>query len=79
MRIFATIALSVIVALCAPAGVYASSNTTSIQKHHLHRVAYVAVSPKATALVPVAPKQVDDDSDGLTRNVDECNRGCIGN
>ena len=32
----------------------------------------------ATALAP-AVKPVDDDSDGLTRNIDECNRGCIGN
>jgi hypothetical protein len=42
-----------------------------------HEVVYLAITPKAVALVP-APKAVDDDSDGLNRNIDECNSGCIG-
>jgi hypothetical protein len=39
---------------------------------------HAAISPKATALAP-AVKPNDDDPDGLTRNRDECNRGCIDN
>jgi hypothetical protein len=32
----------------------------------------------ATALVPAVPAvKVDDDSDGLSRNHEDCNRGCI--
>jgi hypothetical protein len=36
-----------------------------------------AIPKTATASVPAV--KVDDDSDGLTRNADECNRGCIDN
>jgi hypothetical protein len=36
-----------------------------------------AIPKTATAFVPAV--RVDDDSDGLTRNPDECNRGCIDN
>jgi hypothetical protein len=80
MRIFTTLALALGVALCAPVGAFASNSVTPTHRHHaVHQVVYVAISPKATAFVPVAPKQVDDDSDGLSRNVEDCNRGCIGN
>jgi hypothetical protein len=43
--------------------------------HQVERAHRHAIPQTATAFVP-APK-VDDDSDGLTRNRDECNRGCI--
>ena len=64
-------------ALCftlAPFAAHATAN------HHdaLHQIqqAQRHVIPKtASAFVP-APK-VDDDSDGLSRNNEDCNRGCI--
>jgi hypothetical protein len=79
MRIFTTIALTLGVVLCAPVGASASNGVAPTYKYHAHyRVAFVAISPQATAFVPVTPKKVDDDSDGLSRNVEDCNRGCIG-
>ncbi len=78
MRTFTISALILGVALCAPVGAYASNVPAPIHKHHAHhQVVYLAMTPNATALAP-ALKPVDDDSDGLTRNIDECNRGCIG-
>jgi len=42
--------------------------------HHMQRHAIPAT---ATASVPAV--KIDDDSNGLTRNREECNRGCIDN
>jgi hypothetical protein len=77
MKTFTISSLFLWFALCAPVGAYASDGVP--HKHHVHHpVVYLQMTPKAAALVP-APKAVDDDSDGLTRNIDECNRGCIDN
>jgi hypothetical protein len=70
--------LSVItLAMCFAFAPIAAHATT--QDHHaVHQVrqAQRHVIPKsATAFVPAV--KLDDDSDGLTRNRDECNRGCI--
>jgi hypothetical protein len=45
--------------------------------HHLRQEQRYAIPKSATAFVPAV--RVDDDSDGLSRNPDECNRGCIDN
>jgi hypothetical protein len=61
------------VALCfalAPVAAHAT-----VQHHHALHHPHAAISANATALVPAV--KVDDDSNGLTRNRDECNRGCI--
>jgi hypothetical protein len=49
----------------------------TVQQHHAVHHQHAAISPSATALVPAV--KLDDDSDGLTRNRDECNRGCVDN
>jgi hypothetical protein len=43
--------------------------------HHAPQTQRLAIPVGATAFVPAV--KLDDDSDGLTRNRDECNRGCI--
>jgi hypothetical protein len=44
-------------------------------RHVLHETQRHAIPMTATAAVPAV--KLDDDSDGLTRNREECNRGCI--
>jgi hypothetical protein len=48
-------------------------------RHHdgLHHAQRHAIPVSATAFVPAA--KVDDNSDGLSRNREDCNRGCIDN
>ena len=65
-----TITLAMAFAL-APLAAHATA-----QRHHaLHR--QHAVSAAATALVPAV--KLDDNSDGLSRNREDCNRGCVDN
>ncbi len=87
MKTFTISVLILGVSLCAPVGVYASDRAAPVHKHHahhrvayLHSVAYTALSPKAVALVP-APVVVPaaPETDGLSRNRDDCNYGCIDN
>jgi hypothetical protein len=80
MRIVSTLAPMVAVAfgvaLLAPVSALAKDSAHPYHKHAIHQVAYVGVSPKATALAP-APVVPVKDTDGLSRNSDDCNRGCI--
>jgi hypothetical protein len=65
-------------ALCfalAPFGARATVQHHPALHQSQHQAQRHAIAMTATALVPAA--KVDDDSDGLTRNHDECNRGCI--
>jgi hypothetical protein len=63
-------------ALCFALAPFAAHATaSSVQHHRAPHHERAAISATATALVPAV--KVDDDSDGLTRNRDECNRGCI--
>ena len=63
-------------AMCFALAPFAAHATTKAVQHHraLHHER-AAISPTATALVPAV--KVDDDSDGLSRNHEDCNRGCI--
>jgi hypothetical protein len=57
-----------------------ATDTTAQHYHALHQAerAQRYVIPKsATAFVPAV--KVGDDSDGLSRNREDCNRGCIDN
>jgi hypothetical protein len=47
------------------------------QRHHALHHQHAAISAAATALVPAA--KFDDNADGLSRNREDCNRGCIDN
>jgi hypothetical protein len=87
MRLAATLTLALSVALAAPIAAYPSDSMRPIHKHRTHgpKVAHAWVHPSATTLAPaitiapVAPAPPDNDSDGLSRNPDDCNRGCIDN
>jgi hypothetical protein len=66
-------------ALCfalAPFAAHATAEHRSAL-HHMHEAQRHTIPATARAFVP--PVKLDDDSDGLTRNHDECNRGCIDN
>ena len=86
MRLATTIALALCIALPAPIAANASDAVIPIHKHrtHMHPSVYGSFNPAAAALapphaiVPVAPTvKSDDDYDGLSRDPDQCNRGCI--
>jgi hypothetical protein len=67
-------------AMCFALTPFAAHATSNDVQHHraVHNVQQAqrhAIPTSATAFVPAF--KVDDDSDGLTRNRDECNRGCI--
>jgi hypothetical protein len=69
---FSTMSLAICFAL-APFAAHATP-----QHHHaLHQAQRHAIPESATAFVPAA--KVDDNSDGLSRNREDCNRGCIDN
>jgi hypothetical protein len=80
MRIVSTLAPMVAVAfgvaLSAPVSALASDSAHPYHKHAIHQAAYVGVSPRATALAP-APVVPVKESNGLSRNSDDCNEGCI--
>lgn len=71
---FSTMTLAMCFAL-APFAAHATA------QHHHAMAQRHAVSMTATAFAPVVTPAVklDDDSNGLTRNREECNRGCIDN
>jgi len=56
-----------------------AAHATASHHHAIHQAQRHAISMTATAFAPVVIPAVklDDDSDGLTRNREECNRGCI--
>ena len=68
---------------CAMAAVPAAANASNDGARRWTQVQYIGAIPaSAEALSPsiLAPaKGQDDNSDGLTRRTDECNRGCIDN
>jgi hypothetical protein len=76
MKLFTVFSLAMCFAL-APFAAHATNN--AVRHHHpLHYVQQAqrsAIPMAATALVPAV--KMDDDSDGLSRNHEDCNRGCI--
>ena len=65
-------------ALCfalTPFGANATDN--AVRHHHALHHKHAAISATANALVPRV--RTEDDSDGLSRNRNQCNRGCIDN
>lgn len=62
-----------------PAAANASDGGTK-HRTHVHHVRTIPTSAEALSPSILAPAMSrDDDSDGLTRNTAECNRGCIDN
>ena len=88
MRIVSTfapmVALAFGVALVATTSALPGDGAHPFHKHanEMHRVAYAGLSSNATALAPargVAPALPASETDGLSRNLDDCVRyGCIG-
>ena len=54
-----------------------AAHATAQHHHAIHQAQRHAIPITATAFAPVV--KLDDDSGGLTRNREECNRGCIDN
>ena len=87
MKLVTGVMLALCVALPAPTVAYASDGVNPVHKHRTHpqHAVHGWFDPAATALVPMvgivrAPALTsNDDSDGLSRDGDQCNRGCIDN
>jgi hypothetical protein len=75
MKFFTVFSLAMCFAL-TPFAAHATDK--AVQHHRALHYDRAAISATATALVPAVPAvKVDDDSDGLSRNREDCNRGCI--
>jgi hypothetical protein len=73
---------TIILAMCFALSPFAAHATAQHRHviHHVQRAQRYAIPMAATALVPAVPAvKIDDDSDGLSRNREDCNRGCIDN
>ena len=88
MRLATTIALALCIALPGPIAANASDAVIPIHKHrtHMHLEVYRSFNPATIAwapphaIFPVAPAaRSDDNYDGLSRDPDQCNHGCIDN
>jgi hypothetical protein len=87
MRLTTILALALCVAVSAPIAAVASEGLTGMHKHrvHIHQVVRGSFKASATALVPPfaivptapAARSDKDKYDGLSRERDDCNYGCI--
>ncbi len=70
------VGLSFGVAMAAPISALADDGAHPFHKHavEMHRAAYSGLSSNATAL---APAVLTNDTDGLSRNSEDCNKGCL--
>ncbi len=72
---------TIILAMCFALAPFAAHATAQHHHalHHMQQAQRAAIRMAAIALVPAVPAvKVDDDSDGLSRNREDCNRrGCI--
>ena len=68
---------TITLALCFTLAPFAAHATATHHDafHQVQRAQRHAIPKTATAFVPAV--KIDDDAEGLTRNPDECNRGCI--
>jgi hypothetical protein len=85
MRLATSLVLALCIALPAPITANASAAVIPMHKRrtHTHPSIYGSFNPAAAALAPyaifpIAPAvKSDDDYDGLSRDRDQGNRGCI--
>jgi hypothetical protein len=58
-----------------------AAHATAQHHHAIHQAQRHAIPPTATAFEPVVTPAIklDDNYDGLTRDREKCNRGCIDN
>jgi hypothetical protein len=68
---------TITLALCFTLAPFAAHATATHRDalHQVQRAQRHAIPNTATAFVPAV--KLDDDSDGLSRNHEDCNRGCI--
>ena len=68
---------TIILAVCFALTPFAAHATAQHRHviHHVQQAQQYAIPMAATALVPAV--KVDNNSDGLSRNHEDCNRGCI--
>jgi hypothetical protein len=80
MRLNTTLTLGLCIALSAPIAANASDGValTNARGIHMQQTVYRSFNPAATAFFPTARSGVEK-SDGLSRNPDDCNYGCIDN
>ena len=81
-KLMQNLALLGAVALSAPVSAYASDGATLVSAHHRSHAQQIAdwgLPPTATALAPSMFVPVLPETDGLSRNPDDCKYGCIDN
>jgi hypothetical protein len=70
-----TVAFSFVLAVPGPA--YAYAHSAHVYRH-VHHATQAKNSPKnVTALLAISPAKIIKETDGLSRNSDDCNDGCI--
>ncbi len=75
MKSLTTTVMALALSLCVPVAVYANDSATKV--HHSHIYQRVAIPNNATALSPTLAREPE--SDGLSRNREDCNMGCVDN
>ncbi len=90
MRLSAAAALALGVILAAPIDGTASVHKHRFHAHHAYKAVQSGkIEPRSTAQIPAEPApsffphiaptiRGQGDTDGLSRNPDDCNKGCIG-
>ena len=73
MKSLTTFAVVLAFSLCGSTIVYAKDNVVRVNMTH-HSVGKTPIPSNTIALSPTRMR--DRDSDGLSRNHDDCNRGC---
>ena len=82
MTTFKFRSLTLVASLAALVVASASAGAQPTYKHkaHVHQFVYMSIPFTATALVPAPVAAVrTHETDGLSRNPDDCNYGCIDN
>ena len=77
---YSTCALAFGFALTVPGSAYAYVHSAHVYRHVQHHATQAKISPKATALAAArttSPANTVKETDGLSRNADDCNVGCI--
>jgi len=78
MNTLTTTVMALALSLCTPVAVYANDSATKVHHSHVYqRVAHAAIPNNAIALSPTLAREPE--TDGLSRNREECNMGCIDN
>ena len=76
MKSLTTTVMALALSLCSP--VYANDSATKVYHSHVYqRAAHAAIPNNATALSPTVAREPE--TDGLSRDREDCNMGCVDN